>query len=169
MKPDICPLKIQALVPYDWVKAVLFSMPPETSHHCSMRWLSMAYRARLTGPSQPLPGRKVELAGLTFPNPVGLAAGLDKNGAYIDSLGSLGFGFIEVGTVTPLPQAGNPAPRLFRLKNYKAIINRMGFNNLGVDHLVAQVRASKFYKQGGIIGINIGKNKDTPAENAADD
>lgn len=166
MRPEICPLRIQTLIPYDWAKTLLFRMSPESSHHCSMRWLSRAYRSRLTGPSAPLPGREVKLAGLTFPNPVGLAAGLDKNGAYIDPLGSLGFGFIEVGTVTPLPQAGNPAPRLFRLKNHKAIINRMGFNNDGVDAMVEQLQRRSYT---GPVGVNLGKNKLTPQENAVDD
>ena len=107
--------------------------------------------------------------GLQFPNPVGLAAGLDKNAAYIDGLAKLGFGFIEVGTVTPRPQPGNPRPRLFRIPQAGGIINRFGFNNLGVDNLVGNVRASKFYRDGGVLGINIGKNFDTPNERAADD
>jgi dihydroorotate dehydrogenase len=108
--------------------------------------------------------------GIAFPNPVGIAAGLDKNGDYIDALAALGFGFVEIGTITPRPQPGNPQPRLFRLPAANAIINRMGFNNHGVDHLVERVRASKLFKQqSGVLGINIGKNKDTPAENAVDD
>lgn len=104
--------------------------------------------------------------GLDFPNPVGLAAGLDKNGDYIDALAALGFGFIEVGTVTPRPQPGNPRPRLFRLPEARAIINRMGFNNHGVDYLLAKVRQARYR---GVLGINIGKNADTPVERAADD
>lgn len=108
----------------------------------------------------------VELMGLRFPNRVGLAAGLDKNADHLDALGALGFGFVEVGTVTPRPQSGNPRPRLFRLPEAGAIINRMGFNNAGVDHLVARVRASRF---DGVIGINIGKNLTTPVEQAVDD
>lgn len=104
--------------------------------------------------------------GITFPNPVGLAAGLDKNGDYIDALAALGFGFIEVGTVTPRPQPGNPRPRLFRLPQARAIINRMGFNNEGVDHLLANVRRARYR---GILGVNIGKNFDTPVERAVDD
>jgi dihydroorotate dehydrogenase len=104
--------------------------------------------------------------GMQFPNPVGLAAGLDKNGTYIDALSSLGFGFIEIGTVTPRPQPGNPEPRLFRVPQAKGIINRMGFNNDGVDALIQNVRSAEFK---GILGINIGKNFDTPLENAADD
>ena len=106
------------------------------------------------------------IMGLTFPNPVGLAAGLDKNGDYIDALGALGFGFIEIGTVTPKPQIGNPKPRLFRLTEQEAIINRMGFNNKGIEHVVSRLEKTK-YK--GILGINIGKNKDTPLEKAIDD
>jgi dihydroorotate dehydrogenase len=108
--------------------------------------------------------------GLRFPNPVGLAAGLDKDGAYIDGLAALGFGFIEVGTVTPRAQPGNPLPRMFRLPQARAIINRMGFNNGGVEAFVANVQASKFYQdKEGVLGLNIGKNADTPIERAADD
>jgi dihydroorotate dehydrogenase len=115
---------------------------------------------------QKLPNRPVECMGLTFKNPVGLAAGLDKNGECIDAFGAMGFGFIEVGTVTPRPQPGNDKPRLFRLIEAEGIINRMGFNNLGVDHLVENVKKSNY---DGIIGINIGKNKDTPIEKGAED
>jgi dihydroorotate dehydrogenase len=107
--------------------------------------------------------------GLKFPNPVGLAAGLDKNGDHIDALASLGFGFLEIGTITPRAQPGNPRPRLFRIPEKQAIINRMGFNNEGVEKLLANVAAAQFPKRGGILGINIGKNFDTPIENAADD
>ncbi|NNN98151.1 MULTISPECIES: quinone-dependent dihydroorotate dehydrogenase [Vibrio] len=115
---------------------------------------------------QHLPNRPVECMGLTFRNPVGLAAGLDKNGECIEAFGAMGFGFVEVGTVTPRPQSGNDKPRLFRLIQAEGIINRMGFNNLGVDNLVENVKKAKY---DGIIGINIGKNKDTPIENGADD
>ena len=111
-------------------------------------------------------GKPVEAMGLTFPNPVGLAAGMDKNGDYIDALGSLGFGFIEIGTVTPRPQPGNPKPRVFRLESAGAMINRLGFNNKGVDHLVERASRRRYP---GILGINIGKNADTPIENAAGD
>jgi dihydroorotate dehydrogenase len=108
--------------------------------------------------------------GITFPNPVGLAAGLDKDGAYIDALAALGFGSLEIGTVTPRAQAGNPRPRMFRIPKAHGIINRMGFNNGGVDAFVANVQASKFYQERqGVLGLNIGKNADTPMENAADD
>jgi len=110
------------------------------------------------------------MMGLTFPNPVGLAAGLDKDGAYIDGLAALGFGFIEIGTVTPRAQPGNPKPRMFRLPEAQALINRMGFNNGGVDAFVRNVQASRFYQeQRGILGLNIGKNADTPIERATDD
>jgi dihydroorotate dehydrogenase len=115
---------------------------------------------------QHLPNRPVDCMGITFKNPVGLAAGLDKNGECIEAFGAMGFGFIEVGTVTPRPQSGNDKPRLFRLIQAEGIINRMGFNNLGVDHLVENVKKAKY---DGVIGINIGKNKDTPIENGADD
>ncbi len=115
---------------------------------------------------QQLPHRPVEVMGLTFKNPVGLAAGLDKNGECIDAFGAMGFGFVEVGTVTPRPQAGNDKPRLFRLVEAEGIINRMGFNNLGVDNLVENVKRSNY---DGILGINIGKNKDTPIEKGAED
>jgi len=116
--------------------------------------------------AQKLPEKPVKCLGMIFKNPIGLAAGLDKNGECIDAFAAMGFGFIEVGTVTPKPQAGNDKPRLFRLVEYNAIINRMGFNNKGVDYLVKQVKKSN-YK--GILGINIGKNKTTPDENALDD
>lgn len=115
---------------------------------------------------QQLPNRPVECMGLTFRNPVGLAAGLDKNGECIEAFDAMGFGFVEVGTVTPRPQPGNDKPRLFRLVEAEGIINRMGFNNLGVDHLVENVKKAKFNC---VLGINIGKNKDTPIENGAED
>jgi dihydroorotate dehydrogenase len=154
-------------LPYPLLRNALFMLEPELSHHLSlqaMKWgeqlhLSALYRKQIAD-------FPVRTMGLTFANPVGLAAGLDKNGDYIDALGDLGFGFIEIGTVTPRPQPGNPRPRLFRLPEYEAIINRMGFNNKGVDHLVRQVEKRK-YK--GVLGINIGKNFDTPVENAGKD
>ncbi|MBV5345618.1 MAG: quinone-dependent dihydroorotate dehydrogenase, partial [Rhodoferax sp.] len=119
--------------------------------------------------AKPVPPDPVEIMGLKFPNPVGIAAGLDKNGDHIDALASLGFGFIEIGTTTPRAQPGNPRPRLFRIPEKQAIINRMGFNNEGVEKLLANVAAAQFPKRGGILGINIGKNFDTPIEKAADD
>jgi len=149
---------------YDLILKLLFKLNAETSHELTLELLGAAKRMgvlRLFTPK--IPAQPVELLGLKFTNPVGLAAGLDKNGDYIDALGSLGFGFIEVGTITPRPQDGNPKPRLFRLPEHNAIINRMGFNNKGVDHLVAQVKKSK-YK--GVLGINIGKNFDTAVEDA---
>ncbi len=160
------PIRIQHLIPYEWTKSILFRMTPETSHHCSLNGLKLAYRLRLTGPSEPIQGKSVTLAGLQFPNQVGLAAGLDKNAQYIDPLGSLGFGFIEVGTVTPLAQNGNPQPRLFRLPQHQAIINRMGFNNDGLIPMIDHLKKRRYT---GPVGVNIGKNKDTPAENALDD
>ena len=149
---------------YDLILKLLFKLNAETSHELTLDLLGAAKRLGLLGLFAPkVADQPVKLLGLTFPNSVGLAAGLDKNGDYIDALGSLGFGFIEIGTITPRPQDGNPKPRLFRLPEHNAIINRMGFNNKGVDHLVAQVKKSK-YK--GVLGINIGKNFDTAVEDA---
>ncbi|HET8710583.1 MAG TPA: quinone-dependent dihydroorotate dehydrogenase [Spongiibacteraceae bacterium] len=152
---------------YSLLRELLFRLPTETSHYLALDALNCSAKSgasRLLFPS--VPSLPVKVMGIDFPNPVGLAAGLDKNGDYIEGLAALGFGFIEVGTVTPRPQPGNPQPRLFRLPQARAIINRMGFNNQGVDYLVAQVQKTA-YK--GVLGINIGKNKDTPAENAVDD
>jgi dihydroorotate dehydrogenase len=118
--------------------------------------------------NQPAPDLRT-ICGITFPNPVGLAAGLDKDGKHIDALGALGFGFLEIGTVTPKPQPGNPKPRMFRLPAVQGLINRMGFNNDGVDACVERVRASRYWQNGGIVGLNIGKNAITPIENAASD
>ena len=155
---------------YALARPLLFSMDPETAHNLTLPWLKRAAALGLTGliaKPQPDP-RKV--MGITFPNPVGLAAGLDKDGAYIDGLAALGFGSIEIGTVTPRAQAGNPQPRMFRLPAANAIINRMGFNNGGVDAFVSNVQASRFYQdQQGVLGLNIGKNADTPIERAAED
>jgi dihydroorotate dehydrogenase len=145
----------------------MFRLAPETAHHLTLGGLNAAYSLGLSGILAPRPADDPRtVMGLTFPNPVGLAAGLDKNGDCIDGLAALGFGFIEIGTVTPLPQPGNPKPRLFRLPQANAIINRMGFNNDGVDKLIENVKRAK-YK--GILGINIGKNAATPIEKAADD
>jgi len=151
---------------YSLARKVLFRLDPELSHELSMDWLGAIARLKLLGPLVTKVSDPVEVMGLNFNNRVGLAAGLDKNADSIDSLGEVGFGFIEVGTVTPLAQKGNPSPRLFRLKEQNAIINRMGFNNKGVDHLVEKVKKRQF---SGILGINIGKNKITPEENALDD
>ncbi len=152
---------------YCVARAALFQFPPETAHHLSLVSISVAERLgllRVYTKSQPQ--QPVKAMGLDFVNPFGLAAGLDKNGDYFNGLGALGFGFIEIGTVTPRPQPGNPKPRLFRLPEHQAIINRMGFNNLGVDHLVEQVKVRRY---AGILGINIGKNLTTPVADAVDD
>jgi dihydroorotate dehydrogenase len=152
---------------FSLLRPALFRLAPETAHHLTLSGLNAAYSlslSRLIAKRPPDNPRTV--MGLTFPNPVGLAAGLDKNGDCIDGLAALGFGFIEIGTVTPLPQPGNPQPRLFRLPQAQAIINRMGFNNDGVDKLVENVKRADYR---GILGINIGKNAATPIEKAADD
>ena len=149
---------------YSLARPLLFSLAPERAHELTLSLLKSAHRMGMM--RQSIAAKPVTCMGIQFPNPVGLAAGLDKNGAYIDALAGLGFGFIEIGTITPRPQAGNPHPRLFRLPEAKAIINRMGFNNDGVDKLIENVKAAKFK---GILGINIGKNADTPVENAVDD
>ncbi len=147
---------------YSLVKPLLFSVDPELAHDVSLEMLQQFHRL--------LPATRIDsprrVMGLDFPNPVGLAAGLDKNGDYLDGLSRLGFGFIEVGSVTPRAQPGNPQPRIFRLNRYRSLINRMGFNNHGVDYLVGRVadRPRDF-----ILGINIGKNLDTPVAQALDD
>lgn len=155
---------------YPLIRKFFFSLDAETAHGIGMSGVSLLSASGLSGclakPVTPCP---VEAMGIKFPNPVGLAAGLDKNGDYIDGLAALGFGFIEIGTITPRPQPGNPKPRLFRIPEAQAIVNRMGFNNEGVDRLLENVRAAKFPKQGGILGINIGKNAATPIEKAAED
>jgi len=152
---------------YSLIKPLLFKLDPEVSHDLTLKSLKLAAcGASCLLASKSPECRPRQVMGLTFPNPVGLAAGLDKNGAYIDGLAALGFGFIEVGTVTPRPQPGNPKPRLFRLSQAEAIINRFGFNNLGVDNLIENVKRARF---NGILGINIGKNFDTPNERATDD
>ena len=152
---------------YRAVRPLLFALDPETAHDLSLASFDTLHRlglARFAGCSAPpLPVRAM---GLEFPNPVGLAAGLDKNGEHIDALASLGFGYLEIGCVTPRPQPGNPRPRLFRLPEAEAIINRMGFNNAGADRVVENIRRSRYR---GILGINIGKNFDTPIERAAED
>ena len=152
------------MLPYCLVKPFVFALDPETAHEISIA--GMKALGALLPAARPLPGRAVNVIGIDFPNPVGLAAGLDKNGEAIDGLARLGFGFLEIGTITPRPQPGNPRPRMFRLPEVRGIINRMGFNNHGVDVLLAHVRAAKYR---GILGINIGKNFDTPIERAADD
>ena len=153
---------------YGLARPFLFGMDPERAHALGLSALEGAYRCGLNpllaARPNPLP---TKVLGLVFPNPVGLAAGLDKNGAHVDALLSLGFGFVEVGTVTPRPQPGNPKPRMFRLPQHRAIINRLGFNNDGVDALVRNVERAQ--RKGGLLGINIGKNKDTPNESAESD
>lgn len=153
---------------YSLLRPALFCLDAERAHAAGLRALDLAYRSGAIGLAASKPAPLVTNAfGLSFPNPVGLAAGLDKNGEHIDALFALGFGYVEIGTVTPRPQAGNPLPRLFRVPEHMAVINRMGFNNAGVDALVANVRRAK--RDAGILGINIGKNKDTPNELAHSD
>jgi dihydroorotate dehydrogenase len=153
------------MFPYSLLRPALFALDPETAHDLTIAALSRAGALASLGCGK-AEGRTVEVMGLKFPNPVGLAAGLDKNGEAIEGLAALGFGFLEIGTVTPRPQPGNPRPRLFRLPEAEAIINRMGFNNRGVAALVENVKRANYQ---GILGINIGKNADTPIERAADD
>ena len=149
------------------LRPLLFHFDPEAAHHLTLGGLKTAYSLGMSCLIAKRPADNPRtVMGLTFPNPVGLAAGLDKNGDCIDGLAALGFGFIEIGTVTPLPQPGNPQPRLFRLPQAQGIINRMGFNNDGVDKLVENVKRADYR---GILGINIGKNAATPIEKAADD
>lgn len=150
---------------YSLLRPLLFSLDPETAHCVTFNAIEKARRLGLL-PGQPFACQPRNVMGLDFSNPVGLAAGLDKDGEHIDALAALGFGFVEIGTVTPRPQPGNPQPRLFRLPQANAIINRLGFNNHGVDKLVANVKRSDYR---GILGINIGKNFDTPVDRAADD
>ncbi len=152
---------------YTLIKPLLFRFDAESVHDLTLRSLRLAEKAGLLScyPAPPVTQPR-QVMGLTFPSPAGLAAGLDKNGAVIDGMVKLGFGFIEVGTVTPRPQPGNPKPRLFRIPEAQGVINRFGFNNLGVDNLIENVKSSS-YK--GILGINIGKNFDTPLERAVDD
>ena len=152
---------------YTLARDLLFKLAPETSHDLSIDLIGAGGRLGLNGLLCKAPASlPVRVMGLEFANPVGLAAGLDKNGDAIDGFAQLGFGFIEIGTVTPRAQPGNPKPRLFRLPEAQGIINRMGFNNLGVDHLLARVQAARYR---GVLGINIGKNFDTPVERAVDD
>jgi len=155
---------------YPLLRPWLFSLDPEQAHNITLSNLDRAQRWGLLRhlSDQPAPDPR-KLCGITFPNPVGLAAGLDKDGKHIDALGTLGFGFLEIGTVTPKPQPGNQKPRMFRLPQAQAIINRMGFNNDGVDACVTRVRNSAYWQNGGIVGLNIGKNASTPIENAASD
>ena len=152
---------------YSYLRPLLFALDAETAHRVTLYGLDVAYRSNLmhlaAKPPAELPAT---VFGIRFPNPVGLAAGLDKNADHLDALGALGFGFVEVGTTTPRPQPGNDKPRMFRLPRHEAIINRLGFNNAGVDALVRNVQNSGYR---GVLGINIGKNKDTPNDKAVDD
>jgi dihydroorotate dehydrogenase len=153
---------------YSMLRPLLFSLSPETSHRFTLRALDLTAAAGLSrcyAPAVPH-SSPVTAMGLEFPNRVGLAAGLDKNAAHVDGLAALGFGFIEVGTVTPRAQPGNPRPRMFRLPGAQALINRLGFNNDGVDALLANIARTRWR---GVLGINIGKNFDTPLHQAADD
>lgn len=155
---------------YALARPFLFAIDPEAAHNLTLPALRRAAALGLTSSIVKPAHDPHTVMGITFPNPVGLAAGLDKDGAYIDGLATLGFGSIEVGTVTPRAQPGNAMPRMFRLPQANAIINRMGFNNGGADAFVANVRASKFYQnKEGVLGLNIGKNADTPIERAVDD
>lgn len=152
---------------YPLIRRFFFALDAEKAHMLGLKAIKLLYTLKLSSIvfGKPVSAPR-KVMGLTFPNAVGLAAGLDKNGDYIDALSAVGFGFIEIGTITPRPQPGNPRPRLFRIPEAQAIINRMGFNNKGVDHLIEQVRKSSHNT---IIGINIGKNFDTPVESAAED
>lgn len=149
---------------YALARPLLFSLDPEDAHRLSLRLADAANAARLLRFA--VPSAPVRAMGLEFPNPVGLAAGLDKNAEHIDALAALGFGFLEVGTVTPRAQPGNPRPRLFRLPQAQALINRFGFNNVGLERFLANVARARWR---GVLGVNIGKNADTPADRAADD
>ena len=152
---------------YPIIKPLLFSIDAEKAHDLTLSTLKITEKSGLLNLYSKAPVcQPRQVIGLTFPNAVGLAAGLDKNGAVIDGMAAMGFGFVEVGTVTPRPQPGNPKPRLFRVVEAGGIINRFGFNNLGVDNLIENVKSANYR---GILGINIGKNFDTPIENATDD
>ena len=152
---------------YSLLRPLLFSLDAESAHHVTLEGLRVAHKLGLLRLYAGKPVHDpVTVFGIRFPNRVGLAAGLDKNADYIDALGALGFGFIEVGTITPRPQSGNPQPRLFRAVAQHGIVNRMGFNNLGVEHLVQRIRQRTY---SGVLGVNIGKNATTPVENALDD
>lgn len=159
-----------SLIPYALTRPFLFGLDPEQAHDLTLGALARIQHTPLVcAVAQPRVDDPVTVAGLAFPNRVGLAAGLDKNGRCIDGLASMGFGFIEVGTVTPKAQPGNPKPRMFRLPEAQALINRLGFNNGGLEAFVANVQQARFRQRGGILGLNIGKNAATPIEHAVDD
>lgn len=150
---------------YSLIRKFLFCLPPENAHYVALEGLQLAHKLKLTRMFTTISAPR-EVMGLQFPNPIGLAAGLDKNGDYIEALAALGFGFVEIGTVTPKPQAGNPKPRLFRLIKDEGLINRLGFNNKGLDYVVENLKNTRYT---GILGVNVGKNRDTPLEKAVDD
>ncbi len=159
-----------SLIPYGVARRLLFKLDAEQAHDAVLAGIARIQHTPLIGAiAQTRIDDPVALAGLTFPNRIGLAAGLDKNGQCIDGFGALGFGFVEVGTVTPLAQSGNPKPRLFRLPEANALINRLGFNNEGLARFIANVQRAKFRDRGGILGLNIGKNASTPIASAVDD
>jgi dihydroorotate dehydrogenase len=153
--------------PYEWARPWLFSMEPEQAHAFTFQWADRLERLGLLKHLvASVPDFPVKVMGIEFPNPVGLSAGLDKNAEHLDALARLGFGFLEVGTITPKPQPGNPQPRMFRIPEKQALINRLGFNNEGVPALIRNVQRSRYV---GVLGINIGKNAATPVERAQDD
>ena len=159
-----------SLVPYPFARPFLFGLDPEDAHDLTLGAMAAIQRTPLVcAIAQRRVDDPVTVAGLHFPNRIGLAAGLDKNGRCIDAFGAIGFGNVEVGTVTPLAQPGNPKPRMFRLPAANALINRLGFNNEGLGMFVANVRRARFRQGGGILGLNIGKNAATPIERATDD
>ena len=159
-----------SLLPYALARPFLFGLDPEQAHELTLNSIARLQNTPLQCLwQQPRVDDPIEIAGLRFPNRIGLAAGLDKNGRCIDGLGAIGFGFIEVGTVTPKAQPGNPKPRMFRLPEANALINRLGFNNDGLDAFIANVKRARFRQNGGILGLNIGKNAATPIEDAVDD
>jgi len=152
---------------YSFIRKLLFLLNPETAHRVTLAGLRAAHFFGLCQRMAPqVSSTPKTIMGISFPNPIGLAAGFDKNGDAIDALGALGLGFLEIGTITPRPQAGNPPPRIFRLPESRALINRLGFNNKGVDYLVNRLKKMRYR---GVLGINIGKNQDTPIESASQD
>jgi len=152
---------------YGLARPLLFLLDPETAHGLTLPSVRLLQRLGCAGlPGRPLQGARVKAMGLEFPNPLGLAAGLDKHGEFVDAVAGFGFGFLEIGGVTPRPQPGNPRPRVFRIPRREALINRLGFNSVGVERFVENVRRAKY---DGILGVNLGKNKDTPLERTAGD
>jgi dihydroorotate dehydrogenase len=155
------------MTPYSIIRSLLFQLDPETAHEATLKMMGLGLRGPFAYAMRSLvPDKPCQVMGLTFPNRIGMAAGMDKNADHIDALGALGFGHIEVGTLTPQAQDGNPPPRLFRLPEYEAIINRMGFNNKGIDFAIEHIRRSRYR---GVLGINIGRNKTTANDQAVDD